>query len=180
MSTVGVGWCPYPGSGQEGGGGSPRVLACLRVLSVPQDEPTTGMDPKARRFLWNLILDVIKTGRSVVLTSHRSGGGSHCTCDAPGTVCGWEGAPWSPAGGIWLGHREQREPETPSVAFSHPWWCGHGCLAPQLPPPQPCAPAESRPCLSSMEECEALCTRLAIMVNGRLKCLGSIQHLKNR
>lgn len=37
-------------------------------------------------------------------------------------------------------------------------------------------------CLSSpsMEECEALCTRLAIMVNGRLKCLGSIQHLKNR
>lgn len=37
----------------------------------PQDEPTTGMDPKARRFLWNLILDLIKTGRSVVLTSHR-------------------------------------------------------------------------------------------------------------
>lgn len=32
----------------------------------------------------------------------------------------------------------------------------------------------------SMEECEALCTRLAIMVNGRLRCLGSIQHLKNR
>lgn len=32
----------------------------------------------------------------------------------------------------------------------------------------------------SMEECEALCTRLAIMVNGRFKCLGSCQHLKNR
>ena len=31
-----------------------------------------------------------------------------------------------------------------------------------------------------MEECEALCTRLAIMVNGRFKCLGSIQHLKSR
>ncbi|CAN7991644.1 unnamed protein product, partial [Ixodes pacificus] len=31
-----------------------------------------------------------------------------------------------------------------------------------------------------MEECEALCTRLAIMVNGHFKCLGSIQHLKNR
>ena len=31
-----------------------------------------------------------------------------------------------------------------------------------------------------MEECEALCTRLAIMVNGRLKCLGSPQHLKNK
>ena len=31
-----------------------------------------------------------------------------------------------------------------------------------------------------MEECEALCTRLAIMVNGQFKCLGSIQHLKSR
>ncbi|KAK1879074.1 Retinal-specific phospholipid-transporting ATPase ABCA4 [Dissostichus eleginoides] len=30
----------------------------------------------------------------------------------------------------------------------------------------------------SMEECEALCTRLAIMVNGTFKCLGTIQHLK--
>ena len=32
----------------------------------------------------------------------------------------------------------------------------------------------------SMEECEALCTRLAIMVNGQFKCLGSPQHLKNK
>jgi len=31
-----------------------------------------------------------------------------------------------------------------------------------------------------MEECEVLCTRLAVMVNGRLRCLGSTQHLKNR
>lgn len=40
----------------------------LRLL---QDEPTTGMDPKARRFLWDCILSIIKEGRSVVLTSHR-------------------------------------------------------------------------------------------------------------
>lgn len=32
----------------------------------------------------------------------------------------------------------------------------------------------------SMEECEALCTRLAVMVNGQFKCLGSPQHLKNK
>ena len=31
-----------------------------------------------------------------------------------------------------------------------------------------------------MEECEVLCTRLAIMVNGRFQCLGSTQHLKNK
>ncbi|XP_022661624.1 ATP-binding cassette sub-family A member 2-like isoform X2 [Varroa destructor] len=30
----------------------------------------------------------------------------------------------------------------------------------------------------SMEECEALCSRLAIMVNGSFRCLGSPQHLK--
>ena len=28
------------------------------------------MDPGARRFLWNCILDVIRSGRSVILTSH--------------------------------------------------------------------------------------------------------------
>lgn len=33
---------------------------------------------------------------------------------------------------------------------------------------------------TSMEECEALCTRLAVMVNGQFKCLGSPQHLKSK
>ncbi|XDB49958.1 hypothetical protein AB1E18_003527 [Capra hircus] len=32
----------------------------------------------------------------------------------------------------------------------------------------------------SMEECEAVCTRLAIMVRGSFRCLGSPQHIKNR
>uniref|UniRef100_A0A663MJ33 P-type phospholipid transporter n=1 Tax=Athene cunicularia TaxID=194338 RepID=A0A663MJ33_ATHCN len=32
----------------------------------------------------------------------------------------------------------------------------------------------------SMEECEALCTRLAIMVKGTFKCLGTIQQLKDK
>lgn len=32
----------------------------------------------------------------------------------------------------------------------------------------------------SMDECEALCTRIAIMVAGEFKCLGSAQHLKNK
>ncbi len=31
-----------------------------------------------------------------------------------------------------------------------------------------------------MEECEALCTRLVIMVNGSFLCLGSPQHLKSK
>lgn len=32
----------------------------------------------------------------------------------------------------------------------------------------------------SMEEAEALCTRIGIVVKGRLKCIGSPQHLKSR
>jgi ABC-type multidrug transport system ATPase subunit len=32
----------------------------------------------------------------------------------------------------------------------------------------------------SMEEVEALCTRVGVMVSGRMKCLGSVQHLKSR
>ena len=35
-------------------------------------------------------------------------------------------------------------------------------------------------CCFSMEECEALCTRMAVMVNGRFQCLGSTQHLKDK
>ena len=31
-----------------------------------------------------------------------------------------------------------------------------------------------------MEECETLCTRLVIMVQGRFRCLGSVQHLKSK
>lgn len=32
----------------------------------------------------------------------------------------------------------------------------------------------------SMEECEFLCTRIAIMAQGKFKCLGSPSHLMNK
>ncbi|XP_068775738.1 phospholipid-transporting ATPase ABCA7 isoform X2 [Struthio camelus] len=93
-------------AGKYSGGNKRKLSTAIALIGCPPvvflDEPTTGMDPRARRFLWDCILSVIKEGRSVVLTSH------------------------------------------------------------------------------SMEECEALCTRMAIMVNGRFRCLGSVQHLKNR
>ncbi|XP_075384229.1 phospholipid-transporting ATPase ABCA3-like [Tenrec ecaudatus] len=61
--------------------------------------------------------------------------------------------------------------------------------------PEPCLPGYIKNTLStlslgafedelimnfSLEECEALCTRLAFMENGKLKCLGSPQYLKNK
>ena len=36
------------------------------------DEPTTGMDPVARRQLWDTIARVRDNGQAIVLTSHRS------------------------------------------------------------------------------------------------------------
>ncbi|XP_029283093.1 phospholipid-transporting ATPase ABCA1b isoform X2 [Cottoperca gobio] len=93
-------------AGSYSGGNMRKLSTAMALIGAPPvvflDEPTTGMDPKARRALWNCIHSIIKEGRSIVLTSH------------------------------------------------------------------------------SMEECEALCTRMAIMVNGRFRCLGSVQHLKNR
>ncbi|VDQ04429.1 unnamed protein product [Trichobilharzia regenti] len=38
----------------------------------------------------------------------------------------------------------------------------------------------SNNCTPNMEECEALCSRVSIFVNGRIKCLGTCQHLKTR
>uniref|UniRef100_A0A8C2KTR9 ABC transporter domain-containing protein n=1 Tax=Cyprinus carpio TaxID=7962 RepID=A0A8C2KTR9_CYPCA len=93
-------------AGTYSGGNKRKLSTAIALIGCPPlvflGEPTTGMDPKAPRFLWDCILSVIKEGRSVILTSH------------------------------------------------------------------------------SMEECEALCTRMAIMVNGQFKCLGRIQHLKSR
>ncbi len=34
------------------------------------DEPTTGLDPQARRNLWGLIEDVRKKGVTVIMTTH--------------------------------------------------------------------------------------------------------------
>lgn len=34
------------------------------------DEPTTGLDPQARRNLWDLVLDIRKRGVTVIITTH--------------------------------------------------------------------------------------------------------------
>nr|CAH8833395.1 unnamed protein product [Trichobilharzia regenti] len=87
------------------GGNRRKLSTAIAIIGKPQvillDEPTSGMDPVGRRFMWDQIIALVKEGRSVILTSH------------------------------------------------------------------------------SMEECEALCQRIGIMINGQLKCFGSIQHLKN-
>ncbi|XP_076975466.1 retinal-specific phospholipid-transporting ATPase ABCA4 [Tamandua tetradactyla] len=119
-------------AGTYSGGNKRKLSTAIALIGSPLlvllDEPTTGMDPQARRMLWNTIMSIIKEGRAVVLTSHRQ--------------------------------------ELPR---------GSGRVGRGPPPlPHPLSLA------CSMEECEALCTRLAIMVKGAFQCLGTIQHLKYR
>ena len=56
-------------------GGEKRKLGiALSLVNEPEllflDEPTTGLDPRARRDLWGLIEDIKKKGSTVFLTTH--------------------------------------------------------------------------------------------------------------
>lgn len=88
------------------GGTKRRLSAAIALMGKPSvillDEPSTGMDPVARRLLWDAVTLARESGKAIIITSHR------------------------------------------------------------------------------MEECDAFCTRLAIMVKGKFTCLGSPQHLKNK
>jgi ABC-2 type transport system ATP-binding protein len=56
------------------GGQKQRLLLALALLNRPDlvflDEPSTGLDPQARRNLWDIIKAVKSQGRTVVLTTH--------------------------------------------------------------------------------------------------------------
>ena len=88
------------------GGNKRKLSVAISLIGSPcvvlLDEPTSGMDPKTRRTLWNCLNSVRNKGKSLILTTH------------------------------------------------------------------------------SMDETEALCTNIGIMVNGELKCLGTLQHLKSK
>ncbi|XP_052276886.1 ABC-type organic anion transporter ABCA8B-like isoform X3 [Dreissena polymorpha] len=89
-------------------GGTKRKLSyCMSMLGDPRvvllDEPSTGLDPQSKRFLWDFITASFKDqDRGAILTTHY------------------------------------------------------------------------------MEEADALCSRIAIMVNGKIQCIGSSQHLKHK
>jgi ABC-2 type transport system ATP-binding protein len=56
------------------GGQRQRLSVALALVNDPElvflDEPTTGMDPAARRALWDVVLGLKAEGRSVLLTTH--------------------------------------------------------------------------------------------------------------
>lgn len=56
------------------GGQKQRVGIAIALVNDPQivflDEPTTGLDPKARRDVWNAIKELKRHGKTVFLTTH--------------------------------------------------------------------------------------------------------------
>ncbi|KAJ3273527.1 ATP-binding cassette sub- A member 5 [Borealophlyctis nickersoniae] len=92
-------------SGTLSGGNKRKLSFAISVCGDPSvvflDEPSTGIDPASRRYMWNLLLETRKN-RATILTTH------------------------------------------------------------------------------SMEEADALSTRIAIQVSGRLRCIGTPQHLKSK
>ncbi len=56
------------------GGQKQRLLLALALLNRPElvflDEPSTGLDPQARRNLWDIIKAVKSQGRTIILTTH--------------------------------------------------------------------------------------------------------------
>lgn len=56
------------------GGQRQRLLLALALINKPDllflDEPSTGLDPQARRNLWDIVQNVRQEGRTIILTTH--------------------------------------------------------------------------------------------------------------
>jgi ABC-2 type transport system ATP-binding protein len=56
------------------GGQKQKMGLALALVNDPQllflDEPTTGLDPQARRAMWDVIRSLKKQGRTILLTTH--------------------------------------------------------------------------------------------------------------
>jgi ABC-2 type transport system ATP-binding protein len=56
------------------GGQRQRLSIAVGLVNDPKvlflDEPTTGLDPQARRHLWDLVRQVKAKGKTVIITTH--------------------------------------------------------------------------------------------------------------
>jgi len=56
------------------GGQAQRLMLALALVNRPKlvflDEPSTGLDPQARRYLWEIISGIREQGKTTILTTH--------------------------------------------------------------------------------------------------------------
>jgi ABC-2 type transport system ATP-binding protein len=74
LESVGLGNKKGTMGGKMSGGEKRKLGIAMSIINDPEllflDEPTTGLDPKARRDLWELIKGIKAKGTTVVLTTH--------------------------------------------------------------------------------------------------------------
>jgi len=74
MEIVGLAGEPDVQSASLSGGQRRRLDIALGVIGDPEllflDEPTTGLDPQARRATWELVRRFAERGKTIVLTTH--------------------------------------------------------------------------------------------------------------
>ncbi len=231
------------------GGNKRKLSTAIALVGDPPvvflDEPTTGMDPVARRQLWDTLSRLRAAGTTVILTSHRYNPshitysmfcGGLCCCAFPLTrthgksfIVNWlrikktcrmfvlDDPDWSLKGSYLQFNRTQlprkcsflsekcASLEKPSCQrhlcpphggrnlqeLLFVFQCGgvrgavdavghHKSLSLSLSLSPGIDVFDLFLLCFSMEECEALCTQIAIMVNGQVQCVGSTQHLKTK
>ena len=71
------------------GGQKQRFSICTTLINEPKiiflDEPTTGLDPQARRNLWELIKQIKSKGTTIMLTTHYMDD-AEVLCDRVGII----------------------------------------------------------------------------------------------
>jgi len=74
LETVGLEGKAKARVNELSGGQQQRVAIALALVHEPEvvflDEPTTGLDPQARRNLWDVVRAIHEEGRTVILTTH--------------------------------------------------------------------------------------------------------------
>ena len=84
LATIDLGDCATMKSGHLSGGQFQRLALATATLHDPPllllDEPTTGLDPQARRQFWAKIEAIRDSGRAILLTTH-SMEEAHAVCD---------------------------------------------------------------------------------------------------